>query len=72
MPANHRFVSAKPDSGDTSVVRPQADWNDSHVFSGGTNGQMLIRDDTQTDGWRWENPARRWFVGLGRMGCRRP
>jgi hypothetical protein len=57
VPVKHRFVSAKPDSGDTSVVRPQADWNDGHVLSGGTNGQMLVRDDTQTDGWRWENPA---------------
>src|SRR5262245_21745384 len=34
------------------------EWNDSHILDGGSNGQVLIRDSTQLDGWNWtSSPA---------------
>jgi hypothetical protein len=38
----HRFVSPQLDGPDTSQVQPSA-WNEGHQFSGGTDGQMLVR-----------------------------
>lgn len=29
-------------------------WNDSFVVASGTNGDLLVRDSTQTDGWGWQ------------------
>jgi hypothetical protein len=31
----------------------QAEWNDSHVMSGGTDGQAIIRNSAAADGWSW-------------------
>jgi hypothetical protein len=31
----------------------QAEWNDSHVMSGGTDGQAIIRNSAVADGWSW-------------------
>jgi hypothetical protein len=38
----HRFTSPKLDGPDATQVQPSA-WNDGHQFSGGTDGQMLVR-----------------------------
>lgn len=50
----HVFTSAVPDDPDASLVRP-SNWNKEHVFSGGSNGQYLKYDGTQTDNVAWGN-----------------
>lgn len=50
-----RKVSAIADGGDTTLVRPQADWNDSDLMSEGANGNVAVRDAGQTDGWQLLN-----------------
>lgn len=49
---NHRFISAKSDSIDATLVRP-SNWNDSLIVTEGLNGDILVRDSSQTDGWQW-------------------
>lgn len=49
---SHKFVSGKADGADTTLVRP-SNWNADHNFSGGSDGQILQRDSTQTDGASW-------------------
>jgi hypothetical protein len=44
----HRHQTLLPDAG-ADVDAPE--WNDSHVVSGGTDGQVMTRDSTQPDGW---------------------
>jgi hypothetical protein len=39
----HRFVSPKTDGGDTTQVQA-SNWNDGHLFTGGTTGDVLVRD----------------------------
>jgi hypothetical protein len=34
----------------------KTEWNDSHIFSGGTDGQIASRDSAQADGWKWIDP----------------
>lgn len=48
----HNFVSAKPDGADTSKLRP-SDWNAEHVFSGGSIGNVLVRDTGVSNGASW-------------------
>jgi hypothetical protein len=49
----HRFVSAVTDSADPTLIQP-SNWNDGHIFSGGSAGGMLIRDPTDaTYGAKW-------------------
>jgi hypothetical protein len=48
----HRFNSPAPDIGGPNTIKI-SHWNDSHVFTDGTDGQFLIRDSTQPDGMRW-------------------
>jgi hypothetical protein len=55
MTIRHRFVSAKPDSPDPTRVHA-SHWNDTHVLSGGTPGQLLQRDTGASDGWSWSDP----------------
>jgi hypothetical protein len=40
---DHRFRSSKADGPDPTQVQPSA-WNDGHQFTGGANGNVLIRD----------------------------
>lgn len=40
---NHRFRSAKADGPDATQVQPSG-WNDGHIYTGGVNGQTLVRD----------------------------
>src|SRR5262249_53303129 len=47
----HRFVSAKVDGGDATLVRPST-WDDSEVVSGSPDGGMMGVDSSQTDGWQ--------------------
>jgi hypothetical protein len=49
----HSFVSLKPDGSDASKVRASK-WNDDHVFAGGNNGSILLRDTSvATYGASW-------------------
>src|SRR5882724_9007702 len=50
----HKFVSAKADGGDATLVRP-TNWNNDHNFSGGADGQQLVFDSTQADKGSWVN-----------------
>ncbi|HEX7162146.1 MAG TPA: hypothetical protein VF223_13035 [Trebonia sp.] len=50
----HKFQSAKPDGLDNTLVQP-SDWNEEHVFTGGSDGTLLMRDDSQSDGAAWVN-----------------
>lgn len=46
---NHAFVSAKPDSSDATIVSAN-EWNADLLFSGGADGQPLIKDSSKTTG----------------------
>jgi hypothetical protein len=46
----HRHHSVLPEG--TSDV-DVSEWNDSEVVAGGTNGDALVRDTAQADGWGW-------------------
>lgn len=48
----HRFVNPHADGPDTTLTRP-SNWNDSHVLSGGSQGNFLMRDTGAGDGWSW-------------------
>jgi hypothetical protein len=52
MSLRHRFQSAVPTGSNAALIRP-SDWNDTHVLSGGTAGQVLQRDTGAADGWSW-------------------
>lgn len=53
---HHRFPSLKADLADATKVRP-GNWNDSLILAGGVNGQVLVRDTLQADGWGWALPT---------------
>jgi hypothetical protein len=48
----HAFVSAKADTADATLVQP-SNWNDEHQFSGGNDGESLVRSASATDGAVW-------------------
>jgi hypothetical protein len=48
----HTFVSAKADSPDSSLVSA-SEWNDGHLLTGGSNGQIIVFDNTQPKNARW-------------------
>lgn len=54
MPAvlKHKFVSAKTQSPDPTIVSKN-EWNDEHLFAGGTTGQFLQYDSTLSDHVKW-------------------
>jgi hypothetical protein len=53
----HDFVVTIPDDPTIpGAVRP-TQWNKSHVLQGGSNGQLLIKDDTQPTGFSWSDVA---------------
>mgnify|MGYP001577519751 FL=1 len=52
----HKFVSAVADVGDTTKVRPSANWNDEHLFAGGAAGKVLGWDAAETDKVAWQIP----------------
>ena len=51
----HKFVSAKVDDPDSTLVRP-LNWNDEHTFSGGGNGQVLTYLSSASDHVTWTYP----------------
>jgi hypothetical protein len=55
----HKTQSAKTDAGDPTDVQPSW-WNEEHEFTGGTDGQILVRDSAETDGARWADPSSDW------------
>jgi hypothetical protein len=51
----HRFVSSVPDDPTIpEAVRPQKDWNDTHVISGGNDGEVFVVDSSATDGFSFK------------------
>src|SRR4051812_9937170 len=50
----HRHQVALPDTGSDVSTN---EWNDSLVVAGGVNDQVMTRDSTQADGWKWATPA---------------
>lgn len=48
---NHNFVSAKPDSPDSTIVSA-GEWNDVLEVSGGVTGDMILRDVASATGAR--------------------
>jgi hypothetical protein len=42
--AKHNKNSGVADGADATKVRPQADWNDKHIFTGGVDGNMPVYD----------------------------
>lgn len=53
MPIKHRHQSTLPSIGADVDVQQ---WNDAHVIdTGGTQGQVLVRDTTNADGWSWSS-----------------
>lgn len=55
----HKFVSAKADSPDPTLVSA-SEWNEAHVMSGGLNGQRLVFDNTQPNNFRWVDGLREY------------
>lgn len=54
---NHSFVSTKPDSPDNSLVS-SSEWNANELISGGSSGQVLVRDGSSPTGGTWvDGPA---------------
>lgn len=60
----HIFVSAKADGGDTSLVRP-TDWNDEHLFAGGTEGYILVWQAAASDKVAWVAPTASGYFASG-------
>lgn len=50
----HAFVSAAADGSDATLVRP-SNWNEDHVFDGGSDGDLLIRDTGSASGVAWSS-----------------
>ncbi len=51
----HDFISAVADLAG-SVIKP-SDWNHGHKFQGGVDGNLLVKDSTQTDGVLFKDPV---------------
>ena len=58
----HKLVSAVVDLGIAGEASP-SDWNDEHNFAGGSNGQFLVRDSTQSDGAAWSSGTGPYAIG---------
>lgn len=41
------------------------EWNDSHVMSGGVDGQIMTRNSGAADGWSWQNAPSSGFAMTG-------
>jgi hypothetical protein len=52
---NHSFVSGKADGADPTFVQPSK-WNAAEVFGAGSDGQIVARDSSQTNGASWVDP----------------
>ncbi len=62
MSVIHTFESLKSDSPDTTLVS-SSEWNDSHSFSGGINGQTLVYDNTEPYNMRWTDGIQSFLAG---------
>lgn len=61
------FQSAVPDSGDTTKLGPTA-WNAARLFSGGADGQSVIRDSVAATGASWGERSRVLTVSTVQAG----
>jgi hypothetical protein len=51
----HKKESTQPD--DPTQEVSSSEWNDSLKVSGGVNGDLMVRDSSQTDGWGFLTPT---------------
>jgi hypothetical protein len=49
---NHAFASTKTDSADASIVSKN-EWNAPEIFSGGLDGQPILKDSSKATGAKW-------------------
>lgn len=63
MSLKHRFVSPKPDGPDATKLRP-SNWNDEHIFTGGDDGALLMRDSGVDGGADWLDPSNGFLASL--------
>lgn len=61
----HRLEATLPDNPDHEVSSDE--WNDTHVMTGGTHHDTMIRDTGQPDGWDWHS-----MHPIGLPGCPTP
>lgn len=50
--SEHRTKTTKPNRASADVSRNA--WDDSHIATGGTDGDVYTRDSAQADGWGWK------------------
>lgn len=60
----HRFTSPYADHADASLVQ-SSDWNDEHLFAGGSAGQVLGWDSSQSDKVSWVSRAWMTYAARG-------
>lgn len=65
---NHPFVSMKPNSSDGSIVSSTA-WNAADVISGGSAGQMLVRNPADPQGASWVHGPQITFAQANHNGA---
>jgi hypothetical protein len=53
----HSFTSSKADGADTTLVRP-SNWNDGHVYTGGSDHFLWRRNSADADGADWVDPEK--------------
>jgi hypothetical protein len=58
-----RIITVDDDATQPEKVQP-SDWNDDHVLSGGTDGQVLVADAAQETGFRWDDAPSLVIGGL--------
>lgn len=58
----HLFVSTASDGPDASKLRP-SNWNAEHVFTGGVDGNILVRDSVVPEGASWKGVLQLSFGG---------
>lgn len=52
----HKFTSLVADDPDSTIVRP-SNWNDEHIFAGGSNSYSLRYDSSATDKVKWTDDS---------------
>lgn len=73
MPLKHRFVSDKPDSPDTSLIRP-SNWNEDHKVEPGIRGSVLFVGENQSvsednANFFWDNIGKRLICPTVHVEC---
>lgn len=53
----HEFVSGVPDNPTFNGAIQPSHWNEGHVLTGGSNGDIPVRDSTKPSGFSWSSIA---------------